>query len=475
MPTGMRNRFHLAIFIGMFVGVAAGVALWNVDDKTTSAFKTTLWWLDLFGKTLFIGALKMIIAPLILTSIVAGVTSLPNARELGRIGWKTFAYYMVTTTIAVVIGLVFVLTLQPGKKAASQRIRAQREQVFVERRAQFQTETKLDPLADANRSEYLTWLASMEGDELAGSAEAGRWRRVSGAEGRSPRDIFKTDIVQPMLTNPFEALSNRVSLGIISFSLLLGVACIIVGEPAKPVVAVFRGGNAVIMRITTWIMAASPIAIACLMASLVATHGPEVFESLGWYSITVIGGIVVHVAVLFMIAYFVGGYTPRALALGIRDAWLIAFSTRSSAATLPITLKCVTENLKVKPQVADFALPIGATLNMDGTALYEGVAILYLIQIYGGLDDVTVTIGGITTLLVFVTAVLASVGAAAVPDAGLVTMVLVATAVRLPVYYIPLIFAVDAFLDMFRTSTNVLGDAVGCTVVQRFEGDRLDA
>jgi len=112
---------------------------------------------------------------------------------------------------------------------------------------------------------------------------------------------------------------------------------------------------------------------------------------------------------------------------------------------------------------------------MDGTALYEGVAILYLIQIYGGLDDVTVTIGGITTLLVFVTAVLASVGAAAVPDAGLVTMVLVATAVRLPVYYIPLIFAVDAFLDMFRTSTNVLGDAVGCTVVQRFEGDRLDA
>jgi Na+/H+-dicarboxylate symporter len=152
---------------------------------------------------------------------------------------------------------------------------------------------------------------------------------------------------------------------------------------------------------------------------------------------------------------------------------MIAFSTRSSAATLPVTIANTTEKLKVSPKVANFTLPLGATMNMDGTALYEGVAVIFLIQIYGGLDDVTITMTAIATLLIFITAVLASVGAAAVPDAGLVTMVLVAAAVHLPIYYIPLIFAVDAFLDMFRTSTNVLGDTVGAIVVNRLEEGRL--
>jgi Na+/H+-dicarboxylate symporter len=152
---------------------------------------------------------------------------------------------------------------------------------------------------------------------------------------------------------------------------------------------------------------------------------------------------------------------------------MIAFTTRSSAATLPVTIANTTENLKVSPKVANFSLPLGATMNMDGTALYEGVAVIFLIQIYGGLDDVSIAMTGMTTFLIFITAVLASVGAAAVPDAGLVTMVLVASAVHLPIHYIPLIFAVDALLDMFRTSTNVLGDTVGAIVVNRLERSRL--
>jgi Na+/H+-dicarboxylate symporter len=152
---------------------------------------------------------------------------------------------------------------------------------------------------------------------------------------------------------------------------------------------------------------------------------------------------------------------------------MIAFTTRSSAATLPVTIANTIEKLKVSPKVANFSLPLGATMNMDGTALYEGVAVIFLIQIYGGVDDVTITMTAITTLLIFITAVLASVGAAAVPDAGLVTMVLVASAVHFPIYYIPLIFAVDAFLDMFRTSTNVLGDSIGAIVVNRLERGRL--
>ena len=176
---------------------------------------------------------------------------------------------------------------------------------------------------------------------------------------------------------------------------------------------------------------------------------------------------------LVTICATIGKVGPIRLWKGIREAWMIAFTTRSSAATLPVTIANVTEKLKVSPKVANFSLPLGATMNMDGTALYEGIAIIFLIQIYGGLDDVSIAMTAMTTILIFITAVLASVGAAAVPDAGLVTMVLVASAVHLPIYYIPLIFAVDAFLDMFRTSTNVLGDTVGAVVIDRLERRRL--
>jgi len=206
---------------------------------------------------------------------------------------------------------------------------------------------------------------------------------------------------------------------------------------------------------------------------LVARNGPDVFKTLGWYCSTVIGGIFVHVIVLVAICAIIGGIGPLRLWRGIREAWMIAFTTRSSAATLPVTIANTIEKLNVSPKVANFSLPLGATMNMDGTALYEGVAVIFLIQIYGGVDDVTITMTAITTLLIFITAVLASVGAAAVPDAGLVTMVLVASAVHFPIYYIPLIFAVDAFLDMFRTSTNVLGDSIGAIVVNRLERGRL--
>jgi Na+/H+-dicarboxylate symporter len=238
-------------------------------------------------------------------------------------------------------------------------------------------------------------------------------------------------------------------------------------------VAFFRGLNGAMMTITHWLMRVSPVAIGCIVAKLVAETGPTVFASLGWYCGTVVGGIFIHVIILLTISTFVGGVNPLVLWRGLREAWLIALSTRSSAATLPVTIANVTENLKVSPKVANFSLPLGATMNMDGTALYEGVAVIFLIQIYGGLDDVLISMTAMVTLLIFITAVLASVGAAAVPDAGLVTMVLVASAVNLPIYYIPLIFAVDAVLDMFRTSTNVLGDSIGAVVVNRMEMGRL--
>lgn len=458
----MRFRLHNLIFVGMGLGVVLGLLLHSLGSASDAWFATALQWLDFFGTTLFIGALKMIIAPLILVSIVAGVTSIPSFGDAGRIGGKTVLYYVCTTTIAVLIGLALVLTIQPGNKGHAETLRTERNAELEQLRQEYETETGKQ--ATAEDSAYLTWL-----NERENKGHGERYKRVVSKRGRTTYEMFVQDIVQPMLMNPFRSLAERNSLGIIFWALLLGLVCVAVGEPAKPLVQLFRAANHVILRLTHWLMAISPFAVFCLMTAIIARNGPEVFESLGWYCGTVIGGIAIHVGVLLAIVWFFGRMSPLRFLTGIREAWAIAFATRSSAATLPVTVRCLTKNLGVSPKVANFTLPVGATLNMDGTALYEGVAVIFLIQIYGGMDDVGITLGGGVTLIIFITAVLASVGAAAVPDAGLVTMVLVATAVHLPVHYLPFIFAVDAFLDMFRTSTNIMGDAVGAVVVDRFE------
>jgi Na+/H+-dicarboxylate symporter len=480
-------KLHNLILVGMLVGVLLGYGLYLVHHPDAPAAEAPVWYgyvmwgLDLLGPTLFMGALKMIIAPLILASIIAGVTSLPSMRELGAIGWKTLAYYITTTTIAVTIGLVAVLTIQPGDRAASADIRERelrKQETLRERYTASTGEAALDAQGTP-RPEYVAWL---RGQKRLAAGEGGtryesQLEAIAGAEGRTPGEIFTNDIIRPLLMNPFQSLAEDPpnALGIIFFSLLLGIACTLVGEPARPVIRFFHGLNAVIMKITHWLMQIAPVAIGCIIAKLIAETGPGVFASLGWYSATVVGGILVHIGVLLAICALVGGKTPLDLWRGLREAWLVALTTRSSAATLPITIANVTEKLRVSPKVANFSLPLGATMNMDGTALYEGIAVIFLIQIFGGLDDVVITMTPMTTFLIFITAVLASIGAAAVPNAGLVTMVIVASAVNLPIYYIPMIFAVDAILDMFRTSTNVLGDAVGAVVVNRLEQGRLGA
>ena len=448
----MKLKLHHLIFAGMGLGLIAGLILWGLDARAAggtpeqlAAWQATrsniLWWLDLFGSTLFTGALKMIVAPLIFASIVAAVVSLGNPKELGRIGVKTLVFYAATTTIAVTIGLIFVLAIQPGMRGSRDTIRANAEAELGKAGSEF-------------------------GDKI-GKIEAAP---------REARDILKGTI-QDILSNPIQAMAEGKSLGIIVFAMLLGIAIVAIGEE--------KGSHAgqlaisvshALFKLTTWIMSVSPLFIACLIASLVAKNGPGVFKSLAWYAGTVILGIAVHVAVLLTIAAVVGKRSPLEMIRGIREAWAIAFSTRSSAATLPVTMHCLTKNLKVNEKVADFVLPLGATVNMDGTALYEGVAVLFLIQLFGGLPGAETldpaTLGFAAIFIIFITAVLASVGAAAVPDAGLVTMVLVATAVGLDVRFLPFIFAIDAFLDMFRTSTNVLGDSVGAVVIDRLETGR---
>ena len=428
----MKSKLHWLIFLGMIGGALLGAILNSMDAEASR--KQLISFLDLFGQTIFIGALKMIVAPLIFFSILSAITSLAGAGELWRIGWKTLLFYLTTTSIAVAIGLFFVLTIKPGYSKNRDEIR----QNWYEQKTQL-------------HEEY-------------GEKED----KIAKAKEQSALDLIRNNL-EKIIVNPFQALAQMQSLGIIFFAILLGIALIVVGPPGKHVVPVIHGINAAIMKLTGWIMMGSPFFIFCLIASLVGRVGIGVFETLFWYVITVLIGIGLHVGVLLAICFFVGKVSPFKFLKGIREAWMVAFATRSSAATLPITINCVQNNLGVSPKSAEFVLPLGATMNMDGTALYEGVAVIFLIQLFGGMTGAQITLDPVITVIIFLTAVLASIGAAAVPDAGLVTMVLVANAVGLSVEYIPMIFAVDAFLDMFRTSTNVLGDSCGAVVIHRLE------
>ena len=286
-----KRSLHNLIFVGMAAGLAAGVGLYAIKDSAPGFFAPAVWWLDLLGPTLFIGALKMIIAPLILASIVAGVTSLPNIRELGTIGYKTIVYYLVTTSIAVSIGLAFVLVIAPGEMTSSVEVREARAQLLEQRRVEYAKETGEPALVDGRAQPgYLAWLSSKEGEA---QTEGHRFDRLAAAQDRTPGDMFKDDILKPVLTNPFESLAADPpnALGIIFFALLFGIGCSVVRERAQPIIAAFHAFNDVIMKITHWLMSLSPFAIACIIASLVAQNGPGIFRSLGWYCVTVIAAI----------------------------------------------------------------------------------------------------------------------------------------------------------------------------------------
>jgi len=428
----MKSKLHFLIFGCIIAGACVGMLIGKIDDQPLRNGLLDI--LDIFGNTIFVGALKMIVAPLIFFSIMSAITSLADTGELWNIGWKTLLFYFTTTSIAVAIGLFFVLVIEPGDSQNRDEIRTH----WNQRQQQIETEF--------------------------GSKK----EKIAQAKDLTPLSIVKHNL-EKIIMNPFRSLTEGQSLGIIFFAILLGIALIVVGPVAQPVIPIIQGLNAAFMKITGWIMAGSPFFIFCLVASLVGSLGPGVFHTLFWYIVTVLVGIAAHIVVLLFICRVLGRIPTFKFIKGIQAAWMIAFATRSSAATLPVTIECVQNKLNVSPKAAEFVLPLGATMNMDGTALYEGVAVIFIIQLFGGMPGAEITLTPTVTIVIFLTAVLASIGAAAVPNAGLVTMVLVANAVGLSVNYIPIIFAVDAFLDMFRTSTNVLGDAVGAVVINRLE------
>ncbi len=362
---------------------------------------------------MFIRLLKAIIIPLIMASMVAGIVSLGDVRKLGRIGLKTFLYYAATTTLAVTVGLIMVNVMKPG--------------VGV---------TLVEEAVD-----------------------------LGGREIPSVVSIVR-DIIP---SNLFYAMAQDKVLSVIVFSLLLGVAISSVGEKGKPLVSLFEAFNAVMMKITDWVMRLAPYGVFALMAHTIGTMGLAVIRPLLTYMATVAMGLTVHACVTLPVLLIVfGKYSPVKFIKDVLSAVATAFSTASSAATLPITMDCLQENTGVSNKVTSFVLPLGATVNMDGTALYEAVAAMFIAQAYG------IDLGIGHQLLIVLTATLASVGAAAIPGAGLVTMVIVLRAVNLPLEGIGMILAVDRILDMLRTAVNVWGDACGAAVVANLEGEKLN-
>lgn len=362
---------------------------------------------------LFLRMLHMVAVPLIVTSLITGVMGVGHASRLGKMFGRTIGYYLVTSLLAICTGLLMVNVFQPGLKGNVQP---------------------------------------------AGSKAP----TVSGNLGETLFEQLETLVPK----NPIEAMADGKFLSIISFSLLFAVFAVITGGRTAEVVRdLFGALFEVMMRITMAIIKLAPLGVMLLMIGVVATQGVSVFQSLAWYMLTVVCALVFHACIVLpLILKFVAKRSPVEFARAMSPALLTAFSSASSNGTLPVTLTSVENRAGVSNRVSSFVLPLGATINMDGTALYEAVAVLFIAQLHHGenlpLDQ---------QIVVALTALLASVGAAGIPHAGLVMMLIILNAVGLPVEMQGIIIAVDRVLDMCRTSVNVWSDSCGCAVVERFQ------
>ena len=396
MPHSHAVILLILIILSAIIGVLFG---WFFGDLSLQ-----IGWLG----DLFLNALKMIIIPLIVASVISGIGALGDVRKLGRLGGSTLLYYGFTTAVAVFIGLVVVNIIQPGA-----------------------------------------------GIELG---EATVPERILEKQGTGASDIIMS-LISP---NLFASATEMQLLPIIVFAILFAMALTTIGERSKPVFSVFDGINEAMMKLVIWIMYFAPIGIFALIAARIglAGGGEELFkeiEAVGWHVVTVLTGLFIHFCFLFLLLQLVAG-KGLAYLFGMSRALFTGFGTASSTATLPLTMENAREN-NVSDKAIKFVLPLGSTVNMDGTALYEAAAVLFIAQAYG--IDLTMT----QQIIVFITATLAAIGAAGIPEAGLVTMVIVLSAVGLPLDGIALLLAVDWFLDRFRTVVNIWGDSVGAKVI----------
>lgn len=400
------RQLHYQILLAMLLGAVCGLIGGDAAAH----------WLGWMG-TIFVRLLRMVIAPLILTSIISGISAVGNGRALGRLGAKTFAWYISTSMLAILTGLVLVNLIRPGV-----------------------------------------------GADL-GSAVSAQLPEI-----QTPSNLGEI-FIRMVPTNPIAALASGDMLAIIFFALLVGVAITRLPEQ--------RGARLrtlvddlfeMMMALTGGIIRLAPLGVLGLITRAVATSGMGAFGALGLYAVTILAGLAIHLLItLPLLIRTVGGMNPVTHYRNMGEALIMAFSTSSSSATLPVTIRCVEKKVGASNRVSSFVLPMGATINMDGTALYECVGVIFISQVLG------FHLGFMAQLTIVVTALLASIGAAGIPSAGLVMIFVVTESVGLTGPEVGLIvgamLAIDRPLDMLRTVTNVLSDASGAAVIARHEGE----
>lgn len=456
---------HWKIIIGLVLGI-----IWAVVASFTGLTAFTLKWIDPFG-TIFINLLKLIAVPLVLFSIISGIASMGDASSLGKIGLKTLGWYLLTTVVAVTIGLLIVNVVNPGKSMDME--------TRLDNRVKYELWAKEAGLKvkdgkcysclpeNKARTERMAKTLQTEASDISVAEKIGNANKVKEA---GPLQV----IVDMVPSNIFNSLSdNGKMLQVILFALLFGICLLLLPqEQTQPIRLLVNSINDVFLKMVDVIMKAAPFFVFALLAgtiSQIAGDQPEkvleIFKGLGWYSLCVVAGLAILLFVIYPIAVqlITRKMSYKDFLTGITPAQTLAFSTSSSAATLPVTFECVEENLKVDPKVSSFVLPIGATVNMDGTSLYQAVAVVFLAQFH------LINLDLSQQLIIVGTATLASIGTAAVPSAGLVMLIIVLESVGLNPAWIAIIFPIDRILDMCRTVINITGDAAAAVIIATSE------
>lgn len=405
----MRISLNTQIFLSAVLGIALGLLFAKMGTQTNGV-KQGIYLCSLLG-TLFIDLLKMVLVPLVFTSIAVGVANLRQHSQLHRVWLSTLGFFMLSMALAIVLALIASNWFQTGKGLS------------------------LDLFQGANQ-------------DIAA-------KQMSFAE-------FIAGFLHGLFINPFTALAQSNVLAIVMFALLLGIALVMGGDRYRNILVLLQEGLELMLRMVGWIMRLAPLGILALLAQLLASQNMAVLGSLAQFVAVVLGTTLLHgFVVLPLLLFLIAKVSPLRFFKGAREALITAFATSSSSATLPVTLRCAEQHLHVNPSIAGFVIPLGATANMDGTALYEASAALFVANLVG----IELDLG--QQLIVFFTTMMAAIGAPGIPSAGMVTMVMVLQSVGLPAEAVAILLPIDRLLDTFRTMVNVEGDMVGSLIVQR--------
>lgn len=397
------------IFIGMLLGIVFGIGLSYVKD-VPFVDKTVIGFFLVLVGSIFVSLIKMMVVPLVFVSLTCGAAQIGDIKKLGRVGMKTLTFYLATTAIAVTIAIAIATLVQPGT--------------------------------------FMT----LSSDALSYEAK----------EAPAMVQVF----IDMIPTNPVDAMAKGNMLQIIIFALFMGTAITVLGDKAKKVKALFQETNEIILKIVMMVMHFAPYGVFALVAKTFATFGYSAIGSLAMYMLCVLGALIIHGIFTYQgLLFTFTGLNPIQFFKKFSPAMVVAFSTSSSNATIPVTLNTVEKGLGVKKDLASFTIPLGATINMDGTAIMQGVATIFIAQLYG------INLGIPEFLTIILTATLASIGTAGVPGVGLVMLSMVLTQVGLPVEAIAIILGIDRILDMCRTVVNITGDAVCTVIVAKQEGE----